>query len=197
VSGIKVTIEGTRPMLMHSLRLLNKFDPLAKEFSRVKTIKKKTDADEIAIQRIDWQAALYHDEDIGPYVPSDNIEAMIREGAKLSKGGKDVQRGVTVLEDRAPLQYKGPRDIEGLYNGGASDFIDARGVRNQTSRIIRCRPIFKKWSLTFTAAFDSTVIKNADTLRGFIEDAGRLCGLGDYRPKFGRFQIAEFAEISL
>lgn len=194
MAKLNITITGTRPLLMHSLRLLNKFDPLAKEKSRYTTIRKKTEADEIEIQRIEWLGSLYHDEQLGPYLPSENIEAMIVEGAKLSKGGRDVKRGVTLLEDRVPLQYEGPRDIKGLYNGGNSPFIDARGVRNQAARVIRCRPIFLQWSANFTVAFDSTVIRSADILVGFISDAGRLCGLGDYRPKFGRFDVTSVAE---
>lgn len=176
---------------MHSLRLLNKFDQLSKEKSRYTSIRKKTDADEIEIQRIEWLGSLYHDEAIGPYLPSDNIESMIVDGAKLSKGGRDVKRGVTLMEDRVPLQYEGPRDIKGLYNGGNSPFIDARGVRNQASRVIRCRPIFLQWSAAFTVAFDTAMIKDAETLTGFIADAGRFCGIGDYRPKFGRFEITK------
>ncbi|MBA8886176.1 hypothetical protein FHW12_000367 [Dokdonella fugitiva] len=191
MATMTVMIKGTRPMLMHSLRLLNKMDPLTKERSRYTSIKKKTDADEVEIQRIDWLGALYHDDELGPYLPAENIEAAIVEGAKLSKGGRDVKRGVSVLEDRVRLDYDGPRDIKALYNGGDSRFIDARGVRNQASRVIRCRPIFLQWAATFTVSFDTAVIKDADTLIGFIADAGRFCGIGDYRPRFGRFDIVE------
>lgn len=187
---LQVRIESERPLLMHSLRLLNKFDPLTKERAKYTGIRKKTDADELAIQRLDWLGGLYFDDQLGPYMPSDNIEAAIVEGAKLSKGGRDVKRGVIVLQDRVPLEYDGPRDIEGLYRDGASPFVDARGVRNQASRVIRCRPIFLRWALTFDVSFDKNCIKDADTLIGFIRDAGLYCGLGDYRPKFGRFKIA-------
>lgn len=188
---MNITIKGTRPMLMHSIRLLNKMDPLAKEKARYTSVKKKTEADEIEIQRIEWLGSLYHDDELGPYLPAENIEAAIVEGAKLSKGGRDVKRGVSVLDDRVRLDYDGPRDIKGLYNGGNSKFIDARGVRNQASRVIRCRPIFLQWSASFAVSFDSAVIKDGDTLLGFIADAGRYCGIGDYRPRFGRFEIAE------
>lgn len=186
---ITIKITGNRPLLMHSLRLLNKFDPLTKEKARYTSVRKKTEADEIEIQRIEWLGSLYHDEQLGPYLPAENIEAAIVEGAKLSKGGRDVKRGVSVMEDRVRLDYDGPRDIKGLYNGGDSKFIDARGVRNQSNRIIRCRPIFLKWSATFTVDYDSTMIKSADALIGFISDAGRYCGIGDYRPRFGRFDV--------
>ena len=192
---IRFEIEGKRPLLMHSLRLLNKFDPLSREKATLTSARKKSDADQMRIQEIDWLGSMYFDPQIGPYIPSDNIEAMIVEGAKISKGGKDVKRAVTILEDRAPLRYEGPRDLEGLYGDGCGPFVDTRGVRNQAQRVMRCRPIFMHWALTFTASFNTTVIKNAETLARFVTDAGDLVGLGDYRPKFGRFSVISVAEV--
>lgn len=192
---VRFEIKGTRPLLMHSLRLLNKFEPLAVEKSQLTSLRKKTEADQLRIQEIDWLGSLYHDPAIGPFIPSDNIEAMIAEAGKLTKSGRDVKRGVVVVEDRIPLVYEGPRDVPGLYGNGTSQFVDARGVRNQAQRVIRCRPIFLTWSLTFTASFNTAVIKNSTALAGFVRDAGQLIGLGDFRPKFGRFEVVSAEEL--
>jgi len=41
---------------------------------------------------------------------------------------------------------------------------------------------------------DPTVI-HADTLKRILVDAGRYCGLGDFRPEFGLFEVKEFKNV--
>jgi hypothetical protein len=53
-------------------------------------------------------------------------------------------------------------------------------------RVMRCRPHFREWGLTADGWLDEDQL-NADELRVIVKDAGRLVGLGDWRPRFGRF----------
>jgi len=44
------------------------------------------------------------------------------------------------------------------------------------------------WSLTFTLEFDDSILNEKALVKAMV-DAGALIGLGDWRPKFGRFSV--------
>lgn len=172
-------------MLMHSDILSDPLNPLTKKHKELTSKRKKTDQDHEDIAQSEWQASLYFTEELGPYIPSQNIEAAIREGAKLSKLGKAVQRSVEVLQLEVPLIYEGPRTIQGLWEEG---FYDSRSVKVGQARLHRYRPVFKEWSAEFTIVHDELAMSESDVLKS-LSDAGQYCGIGDYRPKFGRFNV--------
>jgi hypothetical protein len=60
---------------------------------------------------------------------------------------------------------------------------------------MRTRPIFNRWSLTFEVQVDNEEFPKK-TLETSIQDAGRLVGIGDWRPKHGRFELTELKEIA-
>ena len=81
-----------------------------------------------------------------------------------------MQRGSQVVEDKTPIIYKGPRTIQGLWD---KKFYDIRSVKQQTSRIMRCRPIFEEWEAKFSVSFfDPDVLNDGDILH-FLQQAGR------------------------
>jgi hypothetical protein len=45
--------------------------------------------------------------------------------------------------------------------------------------------------LEFTIKYDAERI-GKDTLKQILEEAGATKGIGDYRPKFGRFKVERF-----
>ncbi len=182
---IKVRITGTRPILLHSSIGSDPLNQLTKNHKKLTSKRKKTDEDHEQIAKSEWTMALYYDEKIGPYLPGVNIEASIIAGAKLKKLGKTIQRGVEVLTDECKLEYSGPRDPEKLWNAG---FYDARTVKVQQARLVRYRHIFNNWSCAVEILFDEEII-NKDELVTCIVDAGLYCGIGDFRPKFGRFEV--------
>ena len=128
---------------------------------------------------------MYFDDDMGPYIPGVMLEAAMISGGKLSKLGTQLKRSVEIVNDRCKLEYDGPRKIETLWSKG---FYDARSVKVSTSRIMRYRPIFKSWSAQCEVAFDPESMDRADIIK-CMADAGQYCGIGDYRPKFGRFAV--------
>lgn len=186
---VLVQIGGVSPLMMHNGRLSNPLDPYAKAIKEITSKRTKTDEDHLQIAKLEFLGGIYYDEKIGVYIPGENLDATIVNGAKRQRKGADVERGVMTLEDKVPLSYEGPRSPERLFDGG---FADIRGVSSQGSkggsRVMRCRPIFTTWGCTFTLGFDPLVI-NPDDLRRCVEDAGRLIGLCDHRPRFGKFQV--------
>lgn len=183
---MQLEFQGTGPMLMHADRAMNYlFDEDARTFKQLVGKRKKTDEDQAQISRLEWELGMYFDPEIGPYIPAINVEACIRDGAKMEKRGEDVKKAVHVMEDKIEVQYKGPRDLDGLWNAG---FRDLRTVGNQNNKVMRCRPKFSKWSIKFSINFDSAIF-NGDDLRRCAELAGRYSGLCDYTPRFGRFDV--------
>lgn len=182
---LKIRLIGTRPMLMHSDVLSDPLNPLTRAHKELTSKRKKTEEDQRDIAKSEFKSSLYYNKETGVYIPSFNIEASIREGAKLSKLGKHVQRAVEVLEMEVPLIYTGPREPSALWDAG---FYDARSVKVSTARLVRYRPMFKEWSAEFTLRFNEQLMNENEVIK-CLKDAGDFCGIGDFRPKFGRFEV--------
>jgi len=68
---------------------------------------------------------------------------------------------------------------------------------NTKGRNLLHRPILKEWKLSFEVEFDETEIAPS-ILHELFEIAGRVAGLGDWRPQkkgpYGKFQVTEWKE---
>ena len=186
MESLRVTIKGVSPLLMHSARFANPLDPATKLHKALTSKRKKTDEDHAMIQKSEFMGSIYFDDKQGVYLPGVNIEASIFEGAKMQKLGKSAKRSILILEDVIPLQYKGPKTKESLYEN--TEFVDVRAVKVGTSKLMRTRPIFKEWSAEFTVSYNPEQIDVSEVVR-MLEDAGSLIGIGDYRPRFGKFTV--------
>lgn len=70
------------------------------------------------------------------------------------------------------------------------DYIDRRRVTIQRAGITRERPALNSgWKATFDLMVLLPEYIDQRLLRGVVTDAGRLVGLADFRPTFGRFDI--------
>jgi len=152
--------------------------------------RKMTVADHQKRDRLEWEGSLYWDETDGPIVPSDCIERCVQIGAQKDRRGKDARAAVFMTETHAKLEYNGPRTKDALW--ADSRFSLRKGVVVNRGRVIRVRPMIPTgWQLTTTLEFDESIIDDAD-LRKAVVEAGAREGLGDWRPKFGRF-LVEFS----
>lgn len=178
-----ITLTGTAPLLMHNSRLSNPLDPATKALKKFTGKRQKTDEDHETIARLEFAGGLYLDPDVGPYIPGENIARCLVDGAKLTKMGVKVTRGVFISTDVNPLSYQGPRDDEGLWKSGNRHMAS---VKIGTSRTMRCRPWFPTWSVQAEGILDPSVLE-LDDIASIADNAGSLIGLGDWRPRFGRF----------
>jgi len=184
---IKLKLIGLRPLLMNSDKMADPLNPLTKAHKILTSRTKKTDDDHEEIAKSSFIGAMYYDHDTGPYIPGINVEASLVAGGKLSKLGTQIKRSLEVIDERCNLIYTGPREIEAIWDAG---MYDCRSVRIGQSRVMKYRPIFRDWSITCEIMYDETSI-DRDKIISCMEDAGKYCGLGDYRPKFGRFSVEE------
>lgn len=193
---VQVTITGTSPMLMHSDRGANPLSDESKALKAVSTKRKKTEEDHAAMMEIEWNASLYLNAEGQIVVPVENVRASIRDGAKLSKMGKEISRKVFIEGEHIPLTYSGPRDRKKLFED--TRFRDVRSVRVGQQRVMRTRPFFRDWSLTFVAYWEPDAF-DVDLFKQCLESAGKFIGLGDFRPDkggtYGRFVVSETKEV--
>jgi hypothetical protein len=194
------TITGISPLLLHSGQAIDPLNQYAKEMKRVSKKRQKTDEDQSVISKVEWFMGLYHngapdtvldgeitvDPDARIMLPALSIEAMTTAGAKKLKLGNSAKSGIIIEED-AELIYTGPKNIEKLYAQGMH--IHRVAARVGTARVMRTRPIFREWSAKIAITHDESVIDEPEIFQ-ILNAAGQLVGIGDWRPRFGRFEVA-------
>lgn len=182
---IKCEFHGVSPLIMHSCQCVNPLHPLSIAQKKINAKKKnKTDEDLAMLSDLEWEGGLYWSDEVGVYVPAENIEATIREGAKARRKGKDIVKGFMVEDMMIPLDIGENLTKEEMK--ADFRFRDVRAMRVKTSRVMRTRPRFNMWRISFTASYDENVL-NFDEIVDAIEYAGQYVGLCDSRPKYGKF----------
>jgi len=181
---IKVKLTSVCPMLMHNCQLADPTNKFTKELKKVSGKRKKTDEDHETMSEIEFMGGLYTDGK-NYLIPSDNIEGTLIESARKEKMGKIARAAIFCEEDFILSKFDGPKPSDKRFADPAC--IDKRMVKVQSNRILRTRPKFTNWESTGTITFDSSQI-DRDDIERFIKRAGYQCGLGDYRPKYGRFE---------
>ena len=171
---VQVKIESVSPLLM------NRFaEETAEEV--IKRVTGKPVQPEIAV-------SLYILPDGKIYQPATHIEgAFIKSAANFKITGK----GKKTYKDLAKSSIFVEPDaiVHEIQEYG----IDKRPVVNPTTRgrVIRARPILNKWALSFRIK----VLDNQfprEVVKSILDYAGSSVGIGDYRPRFGRFMVTNF-----
>lgn len=177
-------IRGVAPLLMHNGRLADPLSEMAKAMKKVSGKRDKTDADHAELARLEWYGSLYlHDG--APCIPGELVEAMLLEAAKKRKKGQQAKAGI-LCEKNFHLVYDGPKDIDELWESGK--YRLSAGVKIQRNRIIRTRPRFLEWAAKIEVTYLDSLLNERD-VRDFLDIGGMIIGLGDWRPRFGRFEV--------
>lgn len=186
---LKARWTGFRPLVMHNGALADPENKIVLDMRKItsKGSKKTTPEDLVELARLEWLGGLYWDENDGMIIPSDNIERCIQLGAQKSRNGKDVQAAVFCVAPHAKIEHAGPKTKDKLQQDPR--FSLRKGVVIKKSRVFRVRPMVPTgWSITFELQYDSSIIGRNALIKA-MQDAGALVGLGDWRPKFGRFSV--------
>ena len=168
---IKVKVKGVSPLLM------NKFtydggDEILKRGKKV------------YIPEEEAEVKTYRTEEGKLYLPNTHFEAsMVKAATDFKMTGRKtykeyVKAGVFVEQEEIILDQQ---EYE----------IHAEPVVIQRSRVMRWRPKFKEWSCSFTIEITDDMI-NQSTLKEILGMAGKYKGVGDHRPRFGRFKVTEW-----
>jgi hypothetical protein len=190
---VKLTLRltGVPPgLLVHNEQLADPLSAAAQWLDELTRLTKKQKTPDILMEtgRREWRGGLYLSEDGRVVIPANMVHGLAIAGARKSKLGKETEAGIIPAEPEYPLEYDGPKDIDALWADGR--FVDRRGVRVGRAKVQRTRPIFRAWSLTVTYLVDSSIVEPKKVVKA-LEDAGQRVGLGDFRPRFGRFTVEQ------
>lgn len=185
-------LTGTSPLLMNSPEA-DRDGELFRTYTLLSQKVGKSLDDEARLRELDWEVRLYLDAEIGPYIPGRNLKALLIEAAGKFRLAATLKRSLITILYRIPLEYDGPRDQHGLWDAGYRYSTMIQNAGFHSGRVMRCRPMFDKWSLTVDLAFDPEEI-DPDKLAAIVERSQRY-GLGDYRPAksggdFGAFSAS-------
>jgi hypothetical protein len=189
----RVTIAGD-VMLMHNGQTADPSNPYSRAMKEITSdrTRKNTDEGIAALSRIEYEAGLYLDAKKRVILPSRILEAHICEAARKSKEGKSALAGMFVDTD-ALLEYAGgPMTVEELAESPEQRFVT--GVAVGQGKVMRTRPIFRDWRATFEV---SLLAEQAGTrqLETWLRNGGALVGIGDFRPRYGRYQVVSVEPI--
>lgn len=174
---VVVTIQGAADLLFHRWNV----ESVTEKGAAAKGSKaKKTD---------DIESYVYRNDAGELALPGEYLRMAIIGAAKYRqdprsprKSAMDLYKaGVVAL---TPLAGLGSKDW---------DYLDTRRVMIQRNGINRTRPAMHAgWKASFELMVNLPEYIDRNSLRETIESAGRLIGLGDFRPTFGRFGIVAF-----
>lgn len=194
MSKFEVTATGLQPLVMHNSRLVNPFDEYTRQLKSLTSKRGKTEDDLLAIAAIEFQGSLYFTDGLGPVIPRKMLFANVVNGAKFDKKGASVPRsGIMFDQKDYKLDYDGPRTRDGLWGDGQSQYCLYTEVGVQQAKVMRMRPVFNEWSLTFTVELDTSVL-SADQFAAAVTKGGKFVGLGDWRALNGRY-AADVTEL--
>lgn len=211
-----ITLRGLTPLLMHNDNLA--FSEKVKAWCNDPQNKENSTAGDDRTPPWTWIGYLYHDgKHIG--VNSDNIMTMLREGgAKVLTGKrqetykKHTQSGIMIdqqqftlfigenvvaMDDIKPLigNLLFPSHLETAELLGFELLV--KRAKINTSKHVRVRPMFRTWELRGSLTVLDTEMSGLtkDVLKLILNQAGALCGIGDWRPSsprsggtFGKFE---------
>jgi hypothetical protein len=175
---IKVTIEGTTPLLF------NRFRDVQIEGKS----KKRTGA----VAESDIEDKLYLDEEENVCLPSVYLKNSISEASKqfkiVGKGKSTYSKLVASTIEIEPFMI--------LLNTNNYEVFRISAVNPMTrGRMMTERPKFSKWSASFEIVLNDSAIP-VSVLNEILEHAGKYVGIGDWRPQtkgmFGKFMITSF-----
>lgn len=184
----EVEIEGAAAILFHRWSC----EAVAEKAASAKGSKaKKTDNVESYVYRDhDGNIAIPGTYLVGSMIDPRNGAAKYRQDPRSPrKSALDLFRaGVVALTDLAPIYANGSTVPATTW-----DYLDERRVTVQRAGITRVRPAFLPgWRATVHLQVLTPEYIAPGMLQDVLTAAGRLVGVADFRPTFGRFRIARF-----
>ncbi len=175
--SVTVTVQGSADFLFH--RWNN--EAVDEKAAAAKNSKsKKTD---------NVESYVYRRDDGELAIPGEYLRGAIINAARFRPDPRSPRKSAMDLF-KAAIVVMTPLAPLGVKNW---DYLDKRRVTVQRAGINRVRPAMKAgWQATFHLMNVLPEYVDRDMLRETIESAGRLVGLGDFRPTFGRFGIIRF-----
>lgn len=179
-------IKGTAPLIPHNGRLADPTYKFSRAMKEISGKRNKTEADLLELARLEWFGALYA-EDGKLVIPAYVIEAGLIAASKKQRQGQLSQAGMFVNKNSLLIYPDMDKTLDELWE--MDDYRFSIGVRIQRAKIMRMRPIFNTWETELNMTFEDSIVnkKDVDT---WVKICGEQVGLCDWRPRYGRFELA-------
>ncbi len=174
---VEVTVKGTAPILFHRW---NCESVESKSKAKKGSAEKKTD---------DVESYVYRNEKGELAIPGEYLRGSIVGAAKFMQDPRSPRKSA------ADLFKAGIVSLTPLASLGVKtwDYLDKRRVCIQRNAITRSRPAMAEgWECTFQLLITLPEYIDEHMINAVIGQAGRLIGLADFRPSFGRFNLTSF-----
>ncbi len=179
---VEVTILGVAPLLFHAWNV----ESVAEKSAAKKGSKAKKEDD--------VNSYVYRDDKGFLCLPGEYLRMSLIGAAKFRQDPRSPRKSAMDLFKAAivsmtPLASLGQKEW---------DYMDKRRVVIQRNAITRSRPAFKEgWKATIQLMCNLPEYISPSFLNDVIGQAGKLVGVGDFRPSFGRFQVVQFSIVEL
>ena len=173
----KITIEGTAPMLLHAWNV----EAVAEKAAAAKGSKGK--------KQDNVESYVYRNSDGMICLPGEYLRQSLIHAAKFLQDPRSPRKSAMDLFKAGLVMHT---ELASL--GKAEwDRLDQRRVQVQRNGLTRVRPCFEAgWRATFDLEVILPEYISRDLLGAALNNAGRLIGVGDFRPTYGRFHVIEF-----
>lgn len=174
---VTVEIEGTAALLFHAWSVEG---VAAKSAAAKGSAAKKTD---------DLESYVYRNEHGDLCIPGEYLRQSIIHAAKFRQDPRSPRKSAMDLFKAGVVAT-----TELATTGKPTwDYIDRRRVMVQRNGVTRERPaLLAGWKATFDLMVLTPEYIDQALLRAVVNDAGRLVGIADFRPTFGRFDVVNW-----
>lgn len=175
---VQIEIIGSCPVIFHKWSCE---DVASKSIAKKGSKEKKTD---------NVESFIYRDSDGDICLPGEYLRMSMCYAAKFKQDPRSPRKSAFDLFKAAIVPVTELAKI----NGGTKqwDFIDQRRVVIQRNAITRMRPAFLKgWSAEVEIMVNIPEYVDFTLFSEVLSMAGRLIGVADFRPSYGRFDIAK------
>lgn len=175
--NVEIQIEGTCPILFHRWSV----ESVAEKAKAAKGSKAKKEDD--------IESYMYRNLAGEVCVPGEYLRQSMLNAARFKQDPRSprksamdlVEAGLVSMSDLCSTGVKEP------------NFIDKRRVTIQRNGITRCRPaLFAGWRITAELCILLPQYLSPQFVNELCQMAGKLIGIADHRPTFGRYQVTGF-----
>lgn len=174
---VLVELEGTCPLLFHRW---NNESVEAKSKAKKGSAEKKTD---------DVESFLWRNSKGEVCIPGEYLRQTVIHAAKYEQDPRSPRKSMMDLMKAALVS------LTELASTGLKepDYLDKRRVVIQRNAVTRTRPALREgWRAGFILQVQLPEYVEAQKLNYLIQQGGRIVGLADFRPSFGRFTVTRF-----
>jgi hypothetical protein len=174
--SVEIELTGACPILFH------KWDCEAvgaKAGAKKGSTEKKSD---------NIESYMYRDQDGHVCIPGEYLRMAMVYAAKFKQDPRSPRKSAFDLFKAGIVSLQELCKINGgIYE---PDYLDQRRVVVQRSGITRIRPAFHKgWTAEFIISVNTPEYIDFQLFNEVLQTAGRLIGVGDFRPTYGRFDV--------